>query len=118
MLTRPAPFSAFPCNQFGSQEPGDDAAIEEFVCKRFKGTFPLMAKIDVNGDNTHPLWAHMKKERTGLLGTKGIKWVRVLEQVCVRGRPPLAVPRLIPRTRPSPTLRRTLQSSSLTRRGT
>lgn len=64
----------FPCNQFGSQEPGTEADVEEFVCSRFKTTFPMFSKIDVNGGGAHPLWEYLKKEKKGVLGTKGIKW--------------------------------------------
>jgi glutathione peroxidase len=65
---------AFPCNQFGNQEPGDDAKIAEFCDLRFKATFPLFAKIEVNGPGAHPLFEHLKEEAPGLLGTKAIKW--------------------------------------------
>ena len=65
---------AFPCNQFGSQEPGTHEEIGAFCEKNFGVTFPLFAKIDVNGANAHPLFAHLKKSAPGLLGTEGIKW--------------------------------------------
>lgn len=65
---------AFPCNQFGKQEPGSDSEIAEFCRVNFGSTFPLFAKIEVNGDGTHPLFAHLKAEAPGLLGTKKIKW--------------------------------------------
>ena len=64
----------FPCNQFGSQEPGTAAAIGAFCEKNFGVTFPLFAKIDVNGSATHPLFARLKKDAPGLLGTELIKW--------------------------------------------
>jgi glutathione peroxidase len=64
----------FPCNQFGGQEPGSDAEVGAFCEKNFGVTFPLFSKIDVNGDDTHPLFAHLKKEAPGLLGTQAIKW--------------------------------------------
>jgi len=64
----------FPCNQFGSQEPGDAAAIEQFCQANFGVTFPMFAKIEVNGENTHPLYAYLKHEAAGLLGTEAIKW--------------------------------------------
>ena len=64
----------FPCNQFGSQEPGTEEEIVDFVCKRFKADFPMMAKVDVNGGNAHPLWEYMKATKPGILGTKSIKW--------------------------------------------
>jgi len=64
----------FPCNQFGQQEPGDAAQIGEFCEKNYGVTFPMFAKIDVNGDAAHPLFKHLKKEATGLLGSEAIKW--------------------------------------------
>jgi glutathione peroxidase len=64
----------FPCNQFGAQEPGDAAEIREFCDTRFGVSFPLFAKIDVNGDDTHPLYQHLKSEAPGLLGSRNIKW--------------------------------------------
>ena len=64
----------FPCNQFGGQEPGNEAQIKSFCETRFGVTFPLFAKIEVNGPNTHPLYAFLKSAEPGLLGTEGIKW--------------------------------------------
>ena len=64
----------FPCNQFGAQEPGAADEIASFCQKNYGVTFPMFAKIDVNGDNTHPLFVHLKKEARGLLGSEGIKW--------------------------------------------
>ena len=63
----------FPCNQFGAQEPGDAEEIKNFCSLTYDVSFPLMAKIDVNGDDTDPIFKHLKKEKTGLLGS-GIKW--------------------------------------------
>lgn len=65
---------AFPCNQFGAQEPGSNEEIESFCDLTFKTSFPLFDKIDVNGANTHPLYEYLKSEATGLLGSKKIKW--------------------------------------------
>jgi glutathione peroxidase len=65
---------AFPCNQFGGQEPGDEEKIKEFCNLRFNISFPLFAKIEVNGENTHPLYNYLKQEAPGLMGTKKIKW--------------------------------------------
>ena len=65
---------AFPCNQFGSQEPGSIEEIVEFCEMRFQTSFPLFEKIDVNGTNSHPLYKHLKSEVKGLLGTERIKW--------------------------------------------
>ena len=64
----------FPCNQFGAQEPGDATAIEQFCQVNFGVTFPMFAKIEVNGENAHPLYAYLKHEAAGLLGTEAIKW--------------------------------------------
>ena len=65
---------AFPCNQFGSQEPGSTEEIVEFCEMRFQTSFPLFEKIDVNGTNSHPLYKHLKSEVKGLVGTERIKW--------------------------------------------
>ena len=64
----------FPCNQFGAQEPGTPAEIASFCQKNYGVSFPIFARIEVNGDNTHPLYQHLKKAAPGLLGTEGIKW--------------------------------------------
>ncbi len=64
----------FPCNQFGAQEPGSDAQIADFCETRFKVSFPMFAKIDVNGPQAHPLFVELKRQAPGLLGTEGIKW--------------------------------------------
>ena len=63
----------FPCNQFGHQEPGDAKAIEQFCDSNYAVTYPMFAKIDVNGDNAHPLFRYLKSEKSGLLGSS-IKW--------------------------------------------
>ena len=63
----------FPCNQFGGQEPGDARQIEQFCSTTYDVTFPMFSKIDVNGSRAHPLYAYLKSEKTGLLGS-GIKW--------------------------------------------
>jgi glutathione peroxidase len=63
----------FPCNQFGGQEPGDARQIEQFCSSNYAITFPMFAKIDVNGGQEHPLFAYLKKEKSGLLGSS-IKW--------------------------------------------
>ena len=65
---------AFPCNQFGAQEPGDAAEIANFCSLTYDVTFPVMSKIDVNGAGAHPLYTFLKKEQKGLLGTEAIKW--------------------------------------------
>jgi glutathione peroxidase len=64
----------FPCNQFGAQEPGDAGEIASFCSLTYDVSFPMMAKIDVNGPAAHPLYAFLKKERKGVLGSEGIKW--------------------------------------------
>jgi len=63
----------FPCNQFGGQEPGDARQIEQFCATTYDVSFPMFAKIDVNGSRAHPLYTYLKSEKTGLLGS-GIKW--------------------------------------------
>ena len=63
----------FPCNQFGSQEPGDSRQIEQFCASNYAITFPMFAKIDVNGSNAHPLYQYLKNQKSGLLGPS-IKW--------------------------------------------
>lgn len=64
----------FPCNQFMSQEPGTEKEIQNFCQVNFGVTFPLFAKIDVNGDNTHPLYVYLKSQASGFLGSESIKW--------------------------------------------
>ncbi len=64
----------FPCNQFGKQEPGDNAEIASFCATRFSVSFPLFEKVDVNGENAHPLFNHLKEQAPGILGSKSIKW--------------------------------------------
>jgi glutathione peroxidase len=65
---------AFPCNQFGKQEKGDNTEIKQFCDLNFNISFELFSKIEVNGENTHPLYQHLKSEAPGILGSKGIKW--------------------------------------------
>ncbi len=65
---------AFPCNQFGGQEPGDADEIEQFCKVNFGLTIPLMQKVDVNGDDASPLFDWMKAEAPGLMGSKSVKW--------------------------------------------
>ncbi|MFZ5526548.1 MAG: glutathione peroxidase [Pseudomonadota bacterium] len=64
----------FPCNQFGSQDPGANDEIASFCQLNYGVSFPMMAKIDVNGGNAHPLYQWLVKEAPGILGTKSIKW--------------------------------------------
>jgi glutathione peroxidase len=64
----------FPCNQFGHQEPGDAAEIRRFCAVGYGVSFPMFAKIEVNGPNTHPLYRHLKTGKRGLLGSAAIKW--------------------------------------------
>ena len=65
---------AFPCNQFGGQEPGTNEQITEFCSLNYGNTFPIFSKIDVNGENAHPLFNFLTSEKKGLLGTQKIKW--------------------------------------------
>jgi glutathione peroxidase len=66
----------FPCNQFGDQEPGTEAGIAAFCSKNYGVTFPLFAKIDVNGPNAHPLYRFLKKEKPGVFGIFGLRAIR------------------------------------------
>ena len=65
---------AFPCNQFGAQEPGDAAEIANFCSLTYDVSFPVFAKVDVNGDDAAPIFQHLKKAQKGVLGTEAIKW--------------------------------------------
>ncbi len=64
----------FPCNQFGAQEPGDAAEIASFCSLTYDVSFPMMAKVDVNGPAAHPLYRHLKQAKKGVLGTEAVKW--------------------------------------------
>ena len=72
--TRGFEILGFPCNQFGGQEPGDEAEIKSFCSLNYQVSFPLFAKIDVNGPGAHPLYKYLKSARRGFLGTQAIKW--------------------------------------------
>jgi glutathione peroxidase len=65
---------AFPCNQFGAQEPGTETEIQSFCEMNYQTTFPLFSKIEVNGAASHPLFTHLKEQAPGVLGSKRIKW--------------------------------------------
>ena len=64
----------FPCDQFGHQEPGDAEEIRNFCSLTYDVSFPMFAKVEVNGPGAHPLWAWLQREKRGLLGTGAIKW--------------------------------------------
>ena len=64
----------FPCDQFGHQEPGDEAQIRDFCSLTYAVDFPMFSKVEVNGANAHPLWAWLKREKGGFLGIDAIKW--------------------------------------------
>ncbi len=64
----------FPCDQFGGQEPGDEAQIANFCSLRYDVTFPMYGKVEVNGPGTHPLFAALKRAQPGLLGSEKVKW--------------------------------------------
>ena len=64
----------FPCDQFGHQEPDDEAAIGEFCSVNYGVTFPMFSKVEVNGPNTHPLFQYLRTERKGILRSEAIKW--------------------------------------------
>ena len=65
---------AFPCNQFGGQEPGTNEEITEFCKLNYNNNFPIFSKVDVKGDDAHPLFSFLTREKKGLLGTENIKW--------------------------------------------
>jgi len=65
---------AFPCNQFGEQEPGTEKEIEDFLSCNYTVTFPVFAKVEVNGEDAHPLFKELKELAPGTMGTKAIKW--------------------------------------------
>ncbi|XYJ09848.1 glutathione peroxidase [Telluria sp. B2] len=88
----------FPCNQFRQQEPGSEAEIGAFCEKNFGVSFPLFAKIDVNGDGAHPLYRHLKQEAPGVLGTQSVKWNFTKFLV---GRDGRVVKRYAPTTKPA-----------------
>jgi glutathione peroxidase len=64
----------FPCNQFGQQEPGNEDEIKRFCSQTYDVTFPMFARIDVNGPRTHPLYQYLKQQQPGILGSEAIKW--------------------------------------------
>jgi glutathione peroxidase len=64
----------FPCDQFGHQEPGNEEEIKSFCSLTYDVSFPMFAKVKVNGDEAHPLYQYLKAEKPGVLGTEGIKW--------------------------------------------
>lgn len=88
----------FPCNQFLKQDPGSDAQISEFCELNYGVTFPMFAKIDVNGENAHPLFRHLTTAAPGLLGSKAVKWNFTKFLVDRAGRP---VSRHAPTTPPA-----------------
>lgn len=87
----------FPCNQFGGQEPGGEAEIAEFCQLNYGVSFPMFAKIDVNGDDAHPLFEFLKQRAPGLLGSRGIKWNFTKFLIDRNGKP---VARYAPQTKP------------------
>lgn len=87
----------FPCNQFGQQEPGDADEIRNFCSLTYDVSFPMFARIDVNGDDAHPLFKHLKAEKPGLLGSEAIKWNFTKFLVDRNGR---VVERYAPTTKP------------------
>ena len=87
----------FPCDQFGHQEPGDEAEIRNFCSLTYDVDFPMFAKVEVNGGGAHPLWQWLKKEKAGFLGTAAIKWN--FSKFLV-GRDGRVLARYAPRTRP------------------
>lgn len=88
----------FPCNQFGAQEPGSDSEIQQFCSLTYNVTFPVLSKVDVNGDGAHPLYKFLKEQKPGLLGTEAIKWNFTKFLVDKQGN---VVDRFAPQTEPS-----------------
>lgn len=88
----------FPCNQFGKQDPGNNGEIQEFCQMNYGVSFPMHAKIDVNGNDTHPLYAHLKSSAPGVLGSKNIKWNFTKFLVNKEGE---VIERFAPTTKPS-----------------
>lgn len=88
----------FPSNQFGSQEPGSNKEIADFCTINFGVSFPMFEKIDVNGDNTHPLYHYLKSEKTGFLWIDKIKWNFTKFLVNRQGK---VVDRFAPSTKPA-----------------
>lgn len=88
---------AFPCDQFGHQEPGDDGEIASFCSLKFNVSFPLFAKTQVNGDDASPLYQHLKQQAPGLFGTQSIKWNFTKFLVDTQGK---VVKRYSPKTKP------------------
>jgi glutathione peroxidase len=86
----------FPCNQFANQEPGDEKAISETCYTNYGVTFPMFAKVDVNGENAHPIFKYLKKELGGLFGSM-IKWNFTKFLIDSEGKP---VKRFAPTTKP------------------
>lgn len=87
----------FPCNQFGQQEPGDEAEIRQFCSTRYSVNFPMFAKLDVNGNNAHPLYKLLKQAAPGIFGSRSIKWNFTKFLVDREGR---VVKRFSPKTTP------------------
>ena len=88
----------FPCNQFGAQEPGTEEEIREFCATRYDVTFPMFAKVDVNGPDAHPLYRWLEAEARGVFGTQAIKWNFTKFLIDRTGRP---VGRFAPATTPA-----------------
>jgi glutathione peroxidase len=86
----------FPCNQFGNQEPGDEKSISEGCLINYGVSFPMFSKIEVNGDNTHPIYKYLKKQLPGILGSR-IKWNFTKFLIDKNGKP---VKRFAPTTKP------------------
>ena len=88
----------FPCNQFMNQEPGDEREIKDFCELNYGVTFPMFAKVDVNGGNADPLFVYLKKETPGILGSNSVKWNFTKFLVDSKGK---VVKRFSPATKPS-----------------
>uniref|UniRef100_A0A7U3YFI7 Glutathione peroxidase n=2 Tax=Anoxybacillaceae TaxID=3120669 RepID=A0A7U3YFI7_GEOS0 len=89
---------SFPCNQFGNQEPGTEEEIERFCQVNYGVTFPIFAKVDVNGEQAHPLFRYLTEKAPGVFGTKAIKWNFTKFLIDRNGN---VVARFAPQTKPS-----------------
>lgn len=98
----------FPCNQFGRQEPGDEAEIQEFGRVRYAVTFPMFAKVEVNGPGAHPLYDYLKRARPGFLGLRRIMWNFTKFLIDRRGEPVRRIGPSTPPERISPAIQELL----------
>jgi len=112
---------AYPCNQFGAQEPGDEASIVEFCSLKYKANYPIMKKVDVNGEAADPLWKYLKAQKGGFLGFDGMCVYRAVSPIHPYASSSFFLPSSFFHTHNFPTFHSasgTLQNSFWTRRAT